>query len=302
MAAARSTADNARSGMSKPNDYSKNESSSLNRCMQKNDGSRNSFSTSQKNSPSFGGFVPALSNSSSSSFSTTSNNLTLAQASAGNTGGYSTSSAVAATNPTFRKRQYPLTQQQQNVSPVPSSKLTPGRSVDTISPPILSLIPEKRRVTSSNQQNNYNNNSSNSFVAESMPVIQPLETTPSLTPSSAVSSIDSPNSLYSGSGGKSSLPQYHVNHQPPSSQRNSSAGGNSVQTNSAASSTNWRQSSLSPDENIDKFQRGGRSLTMPTKPSRDWSQVFGQIENLCDAKKYHEIFSVSFFNLTLNCI
>lgn len=272
----------------------------FNRSVQKNETFRNSFSNSQKNSPSFGGFVPA-SNNNSSSFSTTNNNSTLVQPSTGY-GSYSSSNVIS-NNPIFRKRQYPLSQQQQSGSPLPSSKLTPGRSFDTISPPISNSIPEKRRVSSfTNQQNNYSNSLNNSFVSvENIQAIQPLEATPSLTPSSAISSIDSPNSLYSGSGGKSSLPQYQANHQLLSSQRTGSAGGNSLQTNSAASSTNWRQSSLSPDENVDKFQRNGRSLTMPTKPSRDWSQVFGQIENLGDAKKYHEIFSVNklFFNLKL---
>lgn len=208
-------------------------------------------------------------------------------------GGHLSSSTVSV-NPTFRKRQYPLSQQQQNGSQVSSFKLTPNSFSDVNSPPISNLIPPKRRISPlTNQQNNFSNNSNNtnnSFVStENIQTIQPSETASSLTPSSVMSSsIDSPNSLCSGSGGITKSQYQNIN-QPLSSQKTEI---NSLQTDSAASSTNWRQSSLSPDENINKFQTNGRSLTMPTKPSCDWSQVFGQIENLFEAKKYHEIFSV----------
>jgi hypothetical protein len=35
-------------------------------------------------------------------------------------------------------------------------------------------------------------------------------------------------------------------------------------------------------------------LTQPTKPSKDWAQIYGEIESMYDAKKYHEIFSAEY--------
>lgn len=66
----------------------------------------------------------------------------------------------------------------------------------------------------------------------------------------------------------------------------------------AASSTS-SSSSLTPDENLNRFHQRG-SLTQPTKSSRDWSQTFGDIQNFSDAKKYHEIFKVN-YSLTKFC-
>lgn len=58
----------------------------------------------------------------------------------------------------------------------------------------------------------------------------------------------------------------------------------------AASSTS-SSSSLTPDENLNRFYQHG-SLTQPTKPSRNWVQTFSDIQNFKDAKRYHDIFKV----------
>lgn len=62
----------------------------------------------------------------------------------------------------------------------------------------------------------------------------------------------------------------------------------------AASSTS-SSSSLTPDENLNRFQHQHGSLTQPTKPTNNWAQIFGDIQNFEEAKRYHDIFKV--FNL-----
>jgi hypothetical protein len=49
--------------------------------------------------------------------------------------------------------------------------------------------------------------------------------------------------------------------------------------------------SASPDEND---RRSGNSLTMPSKPTRDWMQVFDEIKSVEVAAQYHQLFNADY--------